>query len=99
MILGMALAVALPRVLPVAVLSRVSFSDRAQEWLSYIAPAVLASLLAVSILAPRGVIDISWHNRYLIAFIPTMGVAIKTRSLFYSLLTGIVVMAALNYYL
>lgn len=92
-IAGMALATAIPRFLPVAILSRFEFPEKLKEWLSYIAPAVLAALLAVSILAPEGSFVIAPGNLYIWAFIPTLVVAIYTRSPFYTLVTGIGVMA------
>ena len=94
-ILGMALVTAVPRFLPVAILSRFEFPEKLKEWLSYIAPAVLAALVAVSVLAPDGTIVITPGNLYIWAFIPTLLVAIYTRSPFYTLVTGIGVMALL----
>lgn len=99
LILGMALVTAGPRVLPVAVLSRFHFPRKLVDWLSFIAPAVLAALLAVSVLAPEGRMQISLDNHYLWAFIPTILVAVKTRSLFYTMSAGILIMAAINYFL
>lgn len=96
LIVGMAIVTALPRILPVVTLSRFNFPDKFQEWLSYIAPAVLGALLAVSILAPHGALDYSLSNRYLWAFVPTILVAIFTRSLFYTLTVGILFMALCN---
>ncbi|MGI6513184.1 MAG: AzlD domain-containing protein [Syntrophomonadaceae bacterium] len=94
-IVGMALATAIPRCLPVALLSRFEFPEKLKEWLSYIAPAVLAALVAVSVLAPDGTIAVTMGNRYIWAFIPTLLVAVYTRSPFYTLVTGIAVMAVL----
>lgn len=93
MIIGVAIVSMLPRILPVALLSRFEFPPILKEWLSYIAPAVLGALTAISILAPHGSIDISVSNIYIWAFIPTFIVAVKTKSLFYTLLVGIIVMA------
>jgi branched-subunit amino acid transport protein len=95
MIIGMSLVNLLPRILPVAILSKFEFPDAVKTWLSYVAPAVLGALTTLSILAPEGSIDISCRNIYIWAFIPTLAVAIKTRSLFYTLLVGIAVMAIL----
>lgn len=95
MILGVSVVSLLPRILPVALFSRYEFPELLKRWLSYIAPAVLGGLTALSVLAPEGAVDISIHNRYIWAFIPTLLVAIKTKSLFYSLLVGIVTMALL----
>ncbi|MGE5544477.1 MAG: AzlD domain-containing protein [Bacillota bacterium] len=92
-ILGMALVTAVPRFLPVAILSHLEFPEKLREWLSYIAPAVLAALVTVSVLAPAGTIEMAPDNLYIWAFLPTLAVAIYTRSPFYTLVTGIGVMA------
>lgn len=95
MIIGISAASILPRILPVAVLSRFEFPERFKEWLSFVAPAVLGALTVVSVLAPQGYINLSWNNLYIWAFIPTFAIAVRTRSLFYTLLTGILCMALL----
>ncbi len=95
MIIGVSLVSLLPRILPVALFSRYEFPELLKQWLSFVAPAVLGALTALSVLAPEGDIEISIYNRYIWAFIPTLLVAIKTKSLFYSLLIGIVIMALL----
>lgn len=95
MIIGVSIVSILPRILPVAFFSRFEFPELLKEWLSYIAPAVLGALTAISVLAPHGYIDLSMHNYYLWAFIPTILVAVKTRSLFFTLLTGILTMAVI----
>ncbi|MEN6462978.1 MAG: AzlD domain-containing protein [Syntrophomonas sp.] len=95
MIIGMSIVNLMPRMLPVDILSRFEFPDVLKTWLSYVAPAVLGALTALSILAPKGSIDISLDNIYIWAFIPTLAVAIRTRSLFYTLLVGIAAMAIL----
>lgn len=95
MIIGVSLVSLLPRILPIAWFSRFEFPPRLKEWLSFIAPAVLGALTALSILAPNGKIEIGIANIYIWAFIPTFFTAIKTRSLFYTLLVGILSMAGL----
>lgn len=95
MIIGVSIVSLLPRILPVALLSRMEFSEAFKEWLSYIAPAVLGALAALSVIAPNGQIDFHASNLYLWAAIPTIIVAVRTRSLFYSLTVGIVSMALL----
>ncbi len=95
MIIGVSLATLLPRILPIAILSRVTFPPLLIRWLSYVAPAVLGALTALSVLAPQGIIDISIDNIFIWAFIPALFIAIKTRSLFWTLITGIISMALL----
>lgn len=95
MIIGVSLVSMLPRIMPIALFSRYEFPEPLKKWLSFVAPAVLGALTALSVLAPEEGIDISLHNQYIWAFIPTLVVAIKTRSLLYSLLAGIGTMALL----
>lgn len=95
MIFGVSLASLLPRIMPIALLSRVTFPPLLTRWLSYIAPAVLGALTAVSILAPTGALNISIDNIFIWAFIPTLYSAVKTRSLFITLIVGIICMALL----
>lgn len=95
MIIGVSVASLLPRILPVALLSRFEFPPLFQKWLSFIGPAVLGALTAISVLVPEGEIFLSLRNKHIWAFIPTFLIAIKTRSLFYTLLTGIITMAIL----
>lgn len=95
MIIGVSAVSLLPRILPVAFLSHFEFPPLLQRWLSFVAPAVLGALTAMSILAPQGRIYINSSNIYIWVFIPTLFVAIKSRSLFLSLLTGIGSMAIL----
>lgn len=96
MIIGVSIVSILPRILPVAFFSRFEFPNLLKEWLSYIAPAVLGALTALSVMAPKGFINISLNNVYIWAFIPTIIVAVKTRSLFFTLLVGILTMAVIN---
>ena len=68
MIFGVSLVSLLPRILPIALLSRLTFPPLMIRWLSYVAPAVLGALTALSVLAPQGRIDISAGNLFIWAF-------------------------------
>jgi branched-subunit amino acid transport protein len=95
-ILGAALVTMVPRILPVVVLSRISLPERAIRWLGYVPVAVLAALLAQGVLLSNGRLDVSLGNLSLLATIPTLLVALRTRSLVGTVLTGIVAMALLR---
>ncbi|CEO88575.1 MAG TPA: AzlD domain-containing protein [Syntrophaceticus sp.] len=99
MIIGVSIVSLTPRIFPVAFFSRYEFPAIVKEWLSFVAPAVLGGLTALSILAPQGKIDISIQNIYIWAFIPTIVVAVKFKNLFITLLVGIVTMAFLYNFL
>ncbi|MDD2498548.1 MAG: AzlD domain-containing protein [Desulfitobacteriaceae bacterium] len=99
MIIGVSIVSLAPRIFPVAFFSRYEFSPVVKEWLSFVAPAVLGGLTALSVLAPRGTIEISLQNIYIWAFLPTIIVAVKFKDLFVTLLVGIATMAVLyNYF-
>jgi branched chain amino acid efflux pump len=95
-ILGAALVTVLPRVLPLVLLSRINIPDRAARWLGHVPVAVLAALLTQSVLLASGRPDLSPRNLSLIAIIPTMVVALRTRSLVGTVLTGVAAMALLR---
>jgi len=95
-ILGAALVTVLPRILPLALLSRINIPDRAVRWLGHIPVAVLAALLAQSVLLSDGRLDFSIRNLSLIALVPTLLVALRTRSLVGTVLTGVASMALLR---
>ena len=95
-ILGAALVTVVPRILPLALLSRMDIPDRAARWLGHVPVAVLAALLAQSVLLAGGRLDLSPNNLSLIAIIPTLLVALRTRSLVGTVLTGVASMALLR---
>jgi branched-subunit amino acid transport protein len=95
-ILGTALVTMVPRILPLALLSRINIPDRAVRWLGHVPVAVLAALLAQSVLLTGGQFDLSADNLSLIAIIPTLLVALRTRSLVGTVLTGVAAMALLR---
>lgn len=95
-ILGSAVVTFLPRVLPLGLLSRFNLPGWLTRWLSYVPIAVLAALLAQSVLISDGRIDVSPDNLSLLAAIPTLLVAARTRSLIWTVLTGVAAMALLR---
>ncbi len=85
-ILAMALAVYIPKAVPLIVVSE-GLTARLRPWLQYVAPAVLGALVAPSILAPTGQLAApGWEQTpYLVALV----VAILTRRLVPSLTAGL----------
>jgi len=92
-IVGMAVAVYLPKALPLVLISE-SLITRLHRWLQYVAPAVLGALVAPSIVAPAGrPAGLAWDQAaYGVAFI----VAVWTRRMLPSIAAGMaaVVLAA-----
>jgi len=98
-ILGTALVTVIPRVLPLALLSRFTLPKWLVRWLSYVPIAVLAALLAQSVLIGDEGVNISLNNLSLLAVVPTMVVAVRSRSLIWTVLTGVMSMALLRLFL
>ena len=98
-IIGAALINYTARSLPLVFLSRVSLPPLAMEWLGFVPAAVLAALVAPEILTQDGHLNISFGNKNLLAALPTLAVALKTKSLAYTVITGMLAMALLNRFL
>jgi branched-subunit amino acid transport protein len=92
-ILGMALVTYLPRLLPVWLLATRKLPEAAITWLRYVPAAVLSALLFPAVLVEGGRLNLAWDNLYLLAFLPTLLVAWKTRSLFGSVVVGMAIVA------
>jgi branched-subunit amino acid transport protein len=86
----------LPRVLPLVLLAERSLPPRVLRFLEFIPVAVLAAFVAPLVLAPDGSLDVSPGNLTLLASLPTVAVALKTRSLIFTVVVGIVAMMLLR---
>ena len=96
-IIGMSLVTQIPRIIPLVVMSKLSLPPLLLNWLKYIPVAVLSALLVPSVLLPGGQLSISLDNKSLLASIPCIIIAAKTKNLFITVLSGIVMMAILQF--
>lgn len=92
-ILGMGLVTYLPRVLPVVLLSSKSIPPILESWLQLVPVAVLAALVAPSLLVEDAQLALHSDNLFLWASFPTLFVAWHTKSLFASVVVGMSVVA------
>ena len=92
-ILGMAAVTYLPRLLPTWLLSSRDLPRWLVIWLRNVPVAVLAAMLLPAITIRGGELSVGPHNLFLLAALPTLLVAWRTRSLFGSVVTGIIVVA------
>ena len=93
-LLGMAVVTYIPRVAPLWVLASRSLPSLVVDWLRFVPVAVLAAMLAPSLLLLEGRATMGAENLFFWAGLPTFLVAIRTRSLFASVLTGMILGAA-----
>ncbi|HHV61230.1 MAG TPA: AzlD domain-containing protein [Firmicutes bacterium] len=98
MLVGMFAVTYASRVLPLMILSKLKMPEWLLNWLGFVPVAVLAALLAPAILMPGGRdhLCLSASNKYLIASIPTLLAAFRTKSLVFPISVGIGVMALLE---
>lgn len=95
-IVGAAVVTLVPRVVPLVLLSRITLPEGVVRWLGYVPVAVLAALLAQSVALPGGQLALPPQNLEILAIIPAVLVAVRTRSLIGTVLAGVVSMALLR---
>jgi len=89
LVLACALVTALPRVLPLVVLSRFQLPAWLLDWLRFVPIAILGALLALEVLFPGGVRNFSPANPALPAVAAALAVAALTRSILGTVLAGV----------
>jgi branched-subunit amino acid transport protein len=89
LVLACAAVTAVPRVVPLVLLSRVALPEWLLAWLAYVPVAVLAALLAIEVLVVDGRPALSAANPALLAIVPALAVAGFTRSLIATVVAGI----------
>jgi branched-subunit amino acid transport protein len=95
-ILGTALVTFIPRVLPIAILSRIELPGWTMRWLSYVPIAVMAALVGQELLLHNGKLVPLQNNLELIAALPAFLIAILTRSLLGTVVAGIIAIMVLR---
>ncbi len=89
LILACAAVTALPRVLPLVLLSKIELPRWLLAWLAYVPVAVLAALLAIEVLIVDSKPLLTAANSSLLAIVPALAVAAATRSLIATVLVGV----------
>ncbi len=96
-IIGCALVTMIPRVLPFIVVRNLNLPESVLKWLSYIPVCILTALVVESLLIQNeDSLQIDWQA--VIVFIPTLVIAIKTRSLSITVIAGVIMMALVRYF-
>lgn len=96
LMLGCALVTWLPRVIPFILVRNVQLPDIVLRWLAYIPVCILSALVLESLFVSEGkIVTFDWYN--VAALIPSLFVAIVTKSLSKTVVVGVVAMAVLRY--
>ncbi|RHW39889.1 AzlD domain-containing protein [Lysinibacillus yapensis] len=98
LMLGCALVTWIPRVFPFMLVRNVKMPNIVLKWLAYIPVCILSALVLESLFrVEHNFVTLDFLN--FIAFIPTLLVAIWTKSLSKTVVTGVVTMAILRFFL
>lgn len=95
-IVGMALVTFATRSSCVALFRQTGMPDWLERWLKHIPTAILTALIVPALVLPKGQIDISFHNHYLLAGFVAALVAYKSRNIVATLMLGMGTMLALR---
>jgi len=98
-ILSMACITFLTRFLLMALLSNARISKRIADTMRFVPIAVLTSLIVPSLLAPKGHVDFSFTNEYLIAGIVATIVTYRTKALILTIVLGIATILAMRLFI
>ena len=94
-IIGSALVTALPRVVPMILLSRTSLPAWLRTWLGAVPVAILAALLGTELLVTNQ--SLVGADRIPIAIVPVLVIAATTRSLMGAVLAGMLTVSLLRW--
>ncbi|NET04161.1 MAG: AzlD domain-containing protein [Symploca sp. SIO2B6] len=95
-ILGMMIVTYLPRLLPAWFLSKRTLPLAVEIWLRYVPISVIGAMLLPSLLLQEGSLQFNGSNLYLLGAVPTIAVSLITRSLFITVLMGILFVSVLR---
>ena len=97
-ILGCALVTVIPRIAPFILVKNVELPQPVIKWLSFIPLCILTALVAESVIIQgQSQLNIDWHA--LTVIVPTIIIAIWTKSLSITVLAGIILMAGVRFFL
>lgn len=98
LILGCAVVTWIPRVLPFVFVKNIAMPDIVLRWLAYIPVCILSALVIESLLDAEGsFVTLDWLA--VAAFIPTLAVAVWTKSLSKTVVVGVLTMMVLRSFL
>jgi branched-subunit amino acid transport protein len=87
------------RVLPIVLLEHFKLPKFIEEWLQFVPSAVMAALLFPSIFLVNQHVDLSFHNLFLWASIPTLIIALWSRHFLGTVLSGSCIVALIRYFI
>jgi branched-subunit amino acid transport protein len=97
-IFGCALVTAIPRIIPFLVVRNIALPEPVLKWLSFVPICILTALVVENfIIQTNDSLKVDWS--VIAVLIPTLLIAIKTKSLSITVISGVVLMAALRFFI
>lgn len=99
LIIGCALVTWLPRVIPFILVRNVKLPEIVLKWLSFIPVCILSALVIENLLDTDSgrVVTLNWP--VFLTFVPTLIIALLTKSLSITVVAGVIIMAAVRYFM
>lgn len=98
LLVGCALVTWIPRVLPFIFVRSMALPDVVMRWLAYIPVCILSALVISSLFDSSGsIVRLNWS--IFVAFLPTLFIAILTKSLSTTVITGVICMAIIRIFI
>ncbi|WYP28093.1 AzlD domain-containing protein [Alkalihalobacillus sp. FSL W8-0930] len=95
-IIGCALVTLLPRILPFIFVRQFELPDPFLRWLTYIPVCILTALVMDELLLDSEFGAVHINATAVMAIVPTLIVALTTKSLSFTVLTGVIAMAVIR---
>ena len=93
-----ALVTALMRTVPILLLSRFRLAPVVQQWLSFIPAAIMAAIITAELMG-KPALTASGISLSLVAAVISAAAGVVTRSLFATVIVGMMAFTALNFFL
>jgi branched-subunit amino acid transport protein len=97
MILGMALVTFITRIGAQVIFTSIGIPSWLEKWLKHVPTAFLTALIIPAILLPKGYLDISFNNSYLLAGMAAAVIAYKTKNVLTTIIIGMAIMITANH--
>lgn len=95
-IIGMAVVTFITRIGAQVVFTSTGIPAWLEKWLKHVPTAFLTALITPAILLPKGYLNISFNNSYLIAGIIAAFIAYKTKNVLTTIVIGMAIMIFVN---
>lgn len=88
----------LTRIIPFILITKIKLSERVIKWLSFIPITLFTALIIDGLIEQQeGVMGYTINVPFLITMLPTIAIAVLSRSLTITILSGIIIMAVLRW--